>query len=375
MKRWIPLLLLFSCHAPVLRPQAVSADTAEERFFDWTELQFAREVHAERRVRMLGRLAAGGGGVLVLPSLAGRSGGGTFRQLSDFLYFTGLELPDSSLVLDADYGVSILFAPARDARFESASRPNDFPGRPLADDPELARRSGLDVRRIAELDAYLAERGVLELEDATEHVARLRMVKGPEEVAVIRQACAITAAGIRESARHIRAGIDERTLEAELEAEFKRRGAQRLSFDSIIKSGPNSLWPWRILAAHYDRRNRELEPGDLVIFDVGCELDHYASDVGRTFPASGRFTDLQREKLRVSTTVADAIIAAARPGTTLLELQAMAEAAIPADERPYMQTGVFFGHHIGLEVGDPSLPGAPLEPGMVFTVEPWYYNH
>jgi len=53
----------------------------------------------------------------------------------------------------------------------------------------------------------------------------------------------------------------------------------------------------------------------------------------------------------------------------------MAEAAIPADERPYMQTGVFFGHHIGLEVGDPSLPGAPLEPGMVFTVEPWYYNH
>ena len=73
--------------------------------------------------------------------------------------------------------------------------------------------------------------------------------------------------------------------------------------------------------------------------------------------------------------VSDAVIAAARPGSTLTALQRVAEQAIPPAERRHMQTGLFFGHHIGLAVGDPSLGDAVLTPGMVFTVEPWYYNH
>jgi Xaa-Pro aminopeptidase len=173
----------------------------------------------------------------------------------------------------------------------------------------------------------------------------------------------------------VRPGIDERGLEAELEAVYKRQGAQRLAFASIIKSGPNSLWPWRILAAHNDRRNRVLRDGELVIFDVGTELDGYVSDVGRTFPVSGRFSPQQREKLEMMTRVSDAIIAAIRPGITLIDLTRIAYEAIPPAERPYMQTPSYFGHHLGLSSGDPGLPDAPLEPGMVFTVEPWYYNH
>jgi len=213
------------------------------------------------------------------------------------------------------------------------------------------------------------------IENAFPEVARLRMVKGPEEVERIRRACAVTVAGIRAAARAIRPGVDERTLEGVLEAAFKAGGAQRPAFDSIVKSGPNSLWPWRILAAHYDRRNRTLAAGELVIFDVGCELDHYASDVGRTFPVSGRFTPEQAERLRKVTATADAILAAVRPGVTLVELRAVAEASLPPEERAHMQTGSFFGHHIGLDVGDASLLDAPLEPGMVFTIEPWYYDH
>jgi Xaa-Pro aminopeptidase len=60
---------------------------------------------------------------------------------------------------------------------------------------------------------------------------------------------------------------------------------------------------------------------------------------------------------------------------TFAELTNVAYGAIPDQEEPYMQTASFFGHHIGLEAGDPALPGEPLEAGMVFTVEPWYYNH
>ncbi|MCZ6597424.1 MAG: Xaa-Pro peptidase family protein [Planctomycetota bacterium] len=394
---------------------------SEQRFFDWTETQFHPDVHRARRARLTELLRASGGGVFVTPSRSGVSHGGTFRQLDEFLYLTGLELPDSVLAIDADRGQTILFVPARDARFENPTRPNDYPGRPLADDPELSLVSGIDdVRPYDQLEAALdsceargrklrvnpgqdgppgligpiatslvdsltpAQALILHLQ--REHpslllascyadVARLRMIKGPEEIELIRRACAITCAGIRAAAARVAAGVDERTLEGELEAAFKRGGAQRPAFDSIVKSGPNSLWPWRILAAHYDRRNRVMLDGELVIFDVGCEVDHYASDVGRTFPVSGAFTLEQEAALRVSTTAADAVIAAVRPGVTLAELQAVAEAAIREDERAYMQTDLFFGHHIGLNVGDPWLADEPLQPGMVFTVEPWYYDH
>ena len=408
---------LFVLGACALLAGTSSGQTPEERFFEWTDLPFDEAVFAGRRARMIDALRADGGGVFLVPARTGVSHGFTFRQTDDFLYLTGLETPDAVLALDADAGTATLFVPPRDARFESAARPNDFPGRPLGDDPELARRSGLaDVRPVAALGdavaAWTAEgrtlrvdagrRGVgpvatsftfawspaeamlfhlqrtypkARIRDAFPAVARVRMIKGPEEIAAIRRVCDLTVAAIRHAAAFVRDGVTERTLEAELEAAYKRGGAQRLAFASIIKSGPNALWPWRILAAHYDRRNRAMHTGELVIFDVGTELDYYVSDVGRTFPVSGRFTPEQRRILSMEVAVADAVIAAIRPGVTFAELTETARAAIPPAERPYMQTGLYFGHHLGLNTGDPSLPDAPLAPGMVFTVEPWYYNH
>jgi Xaa-Pro aminopeptidase len=90
---------------------------------------------------------------------------------------------------------------------------------------------------------------------------------------------------------------------------------------------------------------------------------------------SGSFADDQRDILEMVTAISDSIIANVRPGITLAELQALAVDLIPEDERRYMQAGFFFGHHIGLAVGDLNIRDAMLEPGMIFTVEPWYYNH
>lgn len=201
------------------------------------------------------------------------------------------------------------------------------------------------------------------------------MVKSPKEISAVRRAVDATMKSLRRVAGDVGAGVSERALAGSFEAECKRQGAPRLAFDSIVKSGPNSLWPWRILASHYERRDRALADGELVIFDVGCEVGHYASDLGRTFPVSGTFSEEQKETLQMVTAVTDAIIAAIRPGMSFAQLKEVAVAATPEAERRYMQTGLFFGHHIGLNVGDPSLAEATLEPGMIFTVEPWYYNH
>jgi Xaa-Pro aminopeptidase len=393
-------------------------ETPQQKFFEWTKLQFDKEVYRGRRLELMELVGQSGGGIVLVPSRHARSDGETFRQLDDFLYFTGLELPNSVLTIDVDRKKTMLFAPHGDSRFENPSRRNDFPGRPLSEDPALAPNSGIkDIRPLDTLDDFVAKAVAdkrafrvnanrpgpipryetdfiydwnptqqlvfhlqqnhprIQIRNAYQEVARLRMIKSPEEIEAVRRACAVTTDAIREAAKAIRDGVDERSLEADLEAAFKRGGGQRVAFASIIKSGPNSLWPWRILAAHYDRRNRSMHDGELVIFDVGTELDYYVSDVGRTFPVSGEYTKEQKRILDMEVSVVEAIINAVEPGVTLRELTAIAQTKIPPEERKYMQTGSYYGHHIGLSTGDPALMDAPLEPGMIFTVEPWYYNH
>jgi Xaa-Pro aminopeptidase len=385
---------------------------SEERFFAWTSLQFPREEYQARRAKLAQQLRQSGGGVYLTPSRPGLSHGEPFRQLDAFLYFTGLELPDSVFVLDAESGRAVVFAPARDLRFENATRANDFPGRPLADDPVLPKVSGLDdVRPTSDFEGVLAshvaagrvlrvaqpaerEKALVapfdaeaelvaslrrivpraRLESARSDVAVCRMVKSPAEIDVLRRAARLSARALEQAAAFVADGVDERKLEAEFEAACKHDGSQRVAFASIVKSGPNALFPWRLLAAHYDRRNRILRNGEIVVFDVGCELDHYASDVGRTFPVWARFHPEQRRVLETAVAVADAMIAAVRPGVTLGDVQAAGVTRIPEAERGFMQAALYFGHHVGLAAADPQIDDARLEPGMVLTVEPWYHD-
>lgn len=412
-------LALVAFLAPTtLLAQAGPGPTPEQRYADWAAPTFPAAEYQARRAGLLAALARAGGGVFLVPSADGVTQGETFRQLDDFLYLTGLELPGSMLALDADAGQAILFAPPRDFRFQNPGRTNDFPGRPLGDDPAVARAAGLGgITPLEELplrvgawvaagrplwvdaDApgdvpvrrpvFVGDLGPVEtlalrlrgdhpgivLSNAYPLVARARMRKSSAEIARMRAAADATAQAIRVTARAVAPGVTEASLQGVFEASCRAQGALQIPFTPIVKSGPNSLWPWRILAAHADRRNRALEVGDLVIQDVGCAVDGYVSDVGRTFPVDGTFTPEQRAKLQMATRVSDAVIAAVRPGVTFAELTRVAYDAIPDGEERYMQTPSYFGHHLGLSSGDPSLLEEPLAPGMVFTIEPWYYNH
>lgn len=396
----------------------IKAQTPEQHYFEWTALPFTKEELTQRRTTIIENFQAKGkNGLIIIPARDGFSYGETFRQLDNFYYFTGLELPNSILVIDIKEKSSVIYTPEEDLRFKSNSRPNDFPGRPLLNDARITTQSGLALRNITEFSILMDEKSSqkslvfvdngrrgklrfasdnyitspspvqillkalqtkhagLQFENMYESIAEIRMIKSPAEIEIMSKSTAINITSIATAAKTIKAGIDERYLEGVLEGSYKTNGANRLAFGSIIKSGPNSLWPWRILATHYNRRNRILQDGEMVIFDVGCEYRNYVSDVGRTFPVSGKFSKKQKEILTMEVSVADQIIDFIKPGITFADIKELTDQIIPKDAKKYMQVGLFFGHHLGLSTGDPNLADAPLQPGMIFTVEPWYYNH
>lgn len=394
------------------------AQTPEQHYFEWTTMPFTKQELAQRRSNLIENFQTKGKtGLIIIPARDGFSYGETFRQLDNFYYFTGLELPNSLLVINIEDKSTIIYTPEEDLRFKSTSRPNDFPGRPLLNDAKIAALSGVSLKNIVEFSVLMNEKSTqksvvfvdngrpgelrfvsdnyitsptpvqillkaletkhsgLQFENMYELIAKIRMIKSQAEIEIMRKSTTINAASIAIAAKTIKAGIDERYLEGVLEGSYKTKGANRLAFGSIIKSGPNSLWPWRILATHYNRRNRILQNGEMVVFDVGCEYQNYVSDVGRTFPVSGKFSKKQKDILTMEVGIADQIIDFIKPGITFADIKKLTDQIIPQDAKKYMQVGLFFGHHLGLSTGDPNLSDAKLQPGMIFTVEPWYYNH
>jgi Xaa-Pro aminopeptidase len=214
---------------------------------------------------------------------------------------------------------------------------------------------------------------------------RLRSVKSPAEVALIQQAIAITAAGLRRLVASLKPGVREYELEAELVAEFTRQRA-KMAYEPIIASGKNAC------VLHYVENDKECRAGDLVLVDAGACYANYNADLTRTYPVGGKFSPRQRAVYDAVLRVLKSSIARAKPAVTprewkraaqvemtgelvALGLLSKEEAAKDTPEEPacrkYFMHGL--GHALGLGVHDLAPPNGPFEPGWVLTVEPGIY--
>jgi Xaa-Pro aminopeptidase len=214
---------------------------------------------------------------------------------------------------------------------------------------------------------------------------RLRAVKSPAEVALIKRAIDITDAGLRRLLSALGPGVMEYELEAELAAEFTRRRG-RMAYEPIVGSGANAC------VLHYLDNDRECRSGDLVLVDVGASYANYCADLTRTYPVSGRFSPRQRAVYEAVLRVLVASIARAVPGTSLRDWKRAAQvqmaeelvglglitgeqAAGDTAEEPackkYFMHGL--GHSLGLGVHDLAPVDGPLQAGWVITVEPGIY--
>ena len=215
---------------------------------------------------------------------------------------------------------------------------------------------------------------------------RLRMVKSPRELDLLKTAITITAQGHERARRFLRPKVNEREVEAEFAHEFIRRGA-RFAFTPIIASGQNSC------VLHYTRNDQPCRRGDVLLLDVGATYANYNSDVTRTLPVSGRFTRRQKDVYQAVLRVLRASIAAAVVGAVHRDWQRQAQTLMneellalgllkksdikrqtlerPACRKKHMPHGIC--HHLGIDTHDVGGLEEPLVPGWVLAVEPAIY--
>ncbi len=380
------------------------------------------DLFASRRKRFLERMGEGVALILSAPEAAlGHDTSYRYRPDPDLYYLTGFPEPEAAVLLDADRKKFVLFVRPKDRQRETwegrRAGPEGAERTYGADEaypigqlarrlPALLRRSGVlyfglglnaeGDRLVSEMlarfrrEARSRRRGPAVLKDPTDLIHEMRLVKGPEELELLRRSCAIAARAHREAMERARPGLYEYELEAVVERRFKAAGASGPSYPSIVASGENGT------ILHYDENRRRIGPKDLVLLDAGCEYGGYASDITRTFPASGRFTPPQRRLYEVVLAAQKAAIAALRPGARYDEAH---EAAREVLLHGLIDAGLLKGrraalkarnaaqrfclhntsHWLGLDVHDRGRyrgedgRGRPLVPGMVLTVEPGLY--
>jgi len=217
----------------------------------------------------------------------------------------------------------------------------------------------------------------------------LRLVKSPAEVEVMRHAAEISAEAHTRAMQIVRPGMREYQLEADIMQIFMAAGSRWPAYPSIVGAGDNGC------ILHYTRNDDEIKDGDLVLIDAGCELDYYASDITRTFPANGTFSEPQRKLYQLVLDAQAAAIAATKAGNHWNQpheaaVQVLTEGLVElgllegeVDELIESQAYRQFymhktGHWLGMDVhdvGEYRVNGEwrTLAPGMVLTIEPGLY--
>lgn len=338
---------------------------------------------------------------------------------SDLFYLTGVEQEESILLLfpgasdERNREILFLREPVEElkiweghklSRDEAKAVAGVSQVKWLSEFPRVFRALMIEARQVY-LNANEHGRAHVEHEDRNTRLARqtqaayplhtyrrlapllhgLRVRKSAGEVELMRKAIEITDAGFRRVLSFVKPGVAEHEIEAELSHEYIRRRG-RFAYNPIIASGANSN------VLHYNANDQVCKDGEVVLLDVAAAYANYASDLTRTIPVSGRFTDRQRQVYDAVLRVMRASIRGATVGKShrqwtnesrvmmneeLLKLGLLTKEQVEkhTEEEPacrkYFMHGL--GHPLGLDVHDVGPMWEPFAPGWVLTVEPGIY--
>ena len=307
-------------------------------------------IYQKRRALVAKALKAAGGGIALLPTAPeaprNRDSDFPYRHDSYFYYLTGFTEPGGWLLIDST-GKTTLFCRPKDLEREiwdgirlgpkaavqalgiddafsvdelDAKMPALLTNQAAAWFP-FATHKGLETQvdgwlgKVRARIRYGAESPQSQ-HDLCKVLDEMRLIKDAHEIAILRRAGTISAGAhvraMQQSAamlrKPVKGGLREYHLEAELLHEFRSKGSQYPAYTSIVAAGANAC------ILHYRAADAELKSGDLCLIDAGCELDGYASDITRTFPANGKFTPAQRTLYDIVLAAQEAAIKVTKPG-------------------------------------------------------------
>ena len=332
-----------------------------------------------------------------------------FRQDNDFLYLTGFPEPDSVVIFDPLHESEnlILFVRKRDKFKElwdgfrygvEGAKKYFYPDEayPLEElEMQLLNRvSDRDVILLSEEGSpheetlYTMTEGQCKETDEAElleKLAYMRSIKSDWEISCMRQAAMISTDAHHAVMRRALIASHEHNLHAEFTYYCHNQGAESLAYPPIVASGVNAT------CLHYSKNNKQIDRSGLILIDAGCEVNNYASDITRTFPASGHFSKVQRDCYEMVLRAQKAALDSIGPGMSLGEIHQVAVKSMVGDmiEIGLIRAGLdealgkglhadYFphgtSHWLGMDVHDVG-PDAftKLIPGMSFTVEPGFY--
>ena len=382
-----------------------------------------KSIFTERRQRLGANLPPNAAIVIAGASTQYRNADSSyaFRQDSNFWYLTGFNEAEATLVVLTDNSKtakSIAFVPEKDklkeiwdgyrAGPEGAVKDHGFDeaynNSEINDQlPELLKgrdRVFYPVGKNAGLDQNIIEwiktakskdrhSSPIDIADATSKVGNQRLIKDAHEIDLMKKACRISAESHVEAMKFVKPGMTEQEMEAFYLYEFAKRGGRFSAYTPIVAGGENAC------VLHYVENSKPLLDGDLLLVDAGCEYDFYASDITRTFPVSGKFTDAQLAIYEVVLEAELKAIAAVSVNNNVMDAQIISEKVVTqglidlgiltgslddlhakgAFKEFYMHK---IGHWLGIDVHD---AGDYMEddqfmqfkPGMVTTIEPGIY--
>jgi Xaa-Pro aminopeptidase len=356
------------------------------------------DVYRRRRSALMDKFKAGAALVMNEMKFEG------LREGMDFYYLTGIDEAGAALLLEPSAPASAYYNTGKETLFLTALKVEEerWHG-PRAELPSNALEvatSFSDIRRTGALPGYLVAactyRGGLtylgdfaaeprprpqvmdlyakaqertyncKVNDFNGTIARMREVKEPAELALMRQSVVYTAAGHAAGLKAVRPGQHEYDVKDAVEDAFRKAGSRHVAYDSIVGSGTNTSF------LHYGKDDRVMKAGELILLDVAAEAEYYASDVTRTYPVSGKYSADQRAIYDLVLKAQAAGIAAAKAGVRVGDIDAVTRKVITdAGYGDYYIHGCC--HFVGLEVHDAGDYDAPLPAGAVITVEPGIY--
>ncbi|MCX7977527.1 MAG: aminopeptidase P family protein [Bdellovibrionaceae bacterium] len=380
-------------------------------------------IFVERRRRVSSEIS---GGALIVAShpefIRNGSVGFPYRQDSNLYYLTGFEEPEAILILRPGCDPeAALFVRKKDKeretwdgfRFgpEGVEKEFGIKAWPIEEFSSVAPDLLKDVDAIwyrinknkwsdqlvipaleeARLKHGRTGYGLPPIHDADTLLGELRVIKSPDEIDKLKKAAEIGARAHLAAMRFTRPGVTERQIQAVLYHHFLMAGAAREGYNFIVAAGNSAT------TLHYNFNDQLCRDGDLVLIDAGAEYLYYTSDITRTFPINGKFTEPQRRVYDGVLHIQKEIIAFIKPGVTFKELHDKASSMLTdlmldlgllsgrkediissGQHRKYYPHGV--GHWLGMDVHDAGMyydrkkrEPRPLVPDMVFTVEPGLY--